>query len=918
MNEKTEWQEVSGMNIQSDRDAEKGEGICVFVIDPQTDAILERTVFIPNDTEVGRYIWPMKLAEKINKDSNYIQAGEMNDKGDIVPIDSQSRNKLWKKTNSDLIVYPTNCFLDGWKVKGEVSSSGGIIPGIKVVISVKSLKHELLYEELNFTTNDKTSSMYEWPYYLSSFINNNSQFIRAGEKNQETKLITPLHSSYRNSIWVPNGSDYVCELRYEIDERIKKDAKVVCDNILVMLTSDIPPLKDVVDEWLYGFNEGKFSDISYPQINAGSNVASLYEHLNRTRGIASYIYHNSLSDSDFYYASAVEAIHFYTSQDYKTSNFWDRQIGLAKIASEILIILTGKVSLSVLNECVTYLERTTHTSMGQTGANQADFAYIQLLWAMSGWQNEKLTYFLNEAYKASDTISTLCLPVTRHGKDSGEGISIDASFSQHNPHSGKYSQLYAGSYGVVLLNDIFKFQSVLYGVFSISEKSLRSLERFIINGMGWFSYAKLYDFHVCGRAISRGMNNSDILIEWCGQLINNNPEHPEVLQEITRRASGDEGNNSYYLGCRNYWVNDYMVKISYKNCLWAKVISSRTVGGESGNGENLKGYYMGCGSYFILRTGNEYHNIQPIWEWQRIPGTTVEQVDNFNYPLIDWGYDNWGSDDFAGTISDGESGIASMILSRGNIKNAKKSVIALPYKNVFTGSSIDGLSANNAIYTSVNQCNLNGDVDVYFNDETRETIKLGQRLTSEKITKIVHDKLCYSFPLSQKITVQALLQTGSWHDINKDRGSEIISGEVFSVWIEHEKGNSASYYYEIIDTEGETSMQETQSIHDDQAHVITDADKKSVSAVIFTDDGYDIELSNVKFKVLSSLAVIASVREDGVLKITIADMTQKKTKADLLFTWGNVTSLTSFPLPEGDSMGESITYFIPPVSRSNR
>lgn len=918
MNENAEWKEISGMNIQSDRDARTGESICAFVIDPKTDEILEENIFIPNNTEAGHYTWPMKFAEEINKNSNYIRSGERDDKGDITPIGSQYRNKLWRKKSSDLIAYPTNCFLDSWKHDGVISSAGAVIPGIKIKISVNSLNYNLLYEELNFITGNETSSIYSWPYYLSDYINKNSLFLRAGEKNKETKLITPLYSSYRNEVWVPNGSNYTYAIKYEASDNITHDAETVYNNVLVMLTAAQPPTKEVIDRWLHGFSQGKFSDISYPQTNAGSNTPPLYEHLNRAKDIANYIHHNPVPESDSYYTSAVGAIHFYTSQDFNTSNWWDRQVGLAKIASEILIILTEKYSPSSLNECISYLRRTTNTSMGQTGANQADFAYIQLLWSMSGWKNEGLTSFLNEAYAASDSISSLCLPVTRHGKDEGEGISVDNSFSQHNPQSGKYSQLYAGSYGTVLLGNIFKTQSILHGVFSLSQTAIRSLEDFIINGMGWFSYARLYDFQVCGRAISRGMNGSNALAGWCRQLMNTNPDHPEILQELIRRADGDEEGNDYYLGCRAYWVNDYIAKISEKSCLWAKVISTRTVGGESGNGENLKGYYMGCGSYFIIRTGDEYRNIQPLWEWQRIPGTTVEQVDNFNYPLVDWGYNNWGSDDFAGAISNGEVGITAMTLTRKNVKNAKKSVIALPNKNVFTGSSIDSSSANNAVYTSINQCNLNGDINVYFNDGTRSVIKPGEKITSDKIIKITHDGLYYSFPIPQIITVQAEIQTGSWRDINNNGSNKVISGEVFSVWIEHEKGSSSSYYYEITDTEGETPEQKTQPVYDNLAHVITGDNKKSVAAVIFTNNGYDIELSNVKFRVLNSLALIALVREDGMLEITIADMTQKMTKVDFLFTWGDVTFLTSFPLPEGDHVGKSITYLVSPDTKYDR
>lgn len=918
MNEKTEWKEIPGMNIQSDRDTVTGEKICAFVIDPQTDKILENNIFTPNENEAGQYTWPKKLAEKINANSINIRAGEMDENGNITPIGSQYRNKLWAKESSDLIVYPTNCFLDSWKSDGAISSEGAVIPGIKIKISVNSLNCNLLYEELTFITDNNTSSRYCWPYYLSDHINKNSLFLRAGEKNIETKKITPLQSSYRNEVWVPNGNNYTYEIKYEASDNIIHDAETVYNNTLAMLTAAQPPSKEEIDGWLNGFSQGKFSDISYPGTNAGNNTSPLYDHLNRTKYIANYIHYNPVPENDFYYTSAVEAINFYTNQDFKTSNWWDRQIGLAKIVSETLIILTEKHLPPPLNESISYLKRTTNTSMGQTGANQADFAYIQLLWSMSGWRNEGLISFLNEAYAASDSISSLCLPVTRHGKEDGEGISVDNSFSQHNPQSGKYSQLYAGSYGAVLLGNIFKTQSVLYGVFSLNKAAIRSLEDFIINGMGWFSYSRLYDFQVCGRAISRGMNGSNALAGWCRQLMNTTPEHPEMLQELIRRADGDEGSNDYYLGCRAYWVNDYLAKISRKYCLWAKVISSRTVGGESGNGENLKGYYMGSGSHFIIRTGNEYRNIQPLWEWQRIPGTTVEQVDNFIYPLIDWGSNNWGSDDFAGVISNGEAGIASMILTRKNVKNAKKSVIMLPGKDIFAGSSIDNSSANNPVYTSVNQCNLNGDVDVYFNDGTQKLITLGGKITSDKIVEVIHDGFSYCFPTPQVITVQVGTQTGSWRDINKNGSNEIISGEIFSVWIEHEKGNATSYYYEITSTEGETPAQKTQAIYDNLAHVITGDDKKSVAAVIFTNNGYDIVLSNVKFKVMNSLAVIASVREDGILEITIADLTQKMEKADLLFTWGDVTSLTSFPLPEGDNKGESITYLVSPVTKYER
>jgi len=158
-----------------------------------------------------------------------------------------------------------------------------------------------LYEELEFVTDNKTSSMHNWPYYLSDYINKNSLFLRAGEKNTETKIITPLYSSYRNKIWVPNGNNYAYEIKYEASDNIKHDAETVYNNTIAMLTTALPPSKEVIDGWLNGFSQGKSSDISYPGNNAGSNTSPLYEHLNRTKDIANYIHHNPVPENDLYY-----------------------------------------------------------------------------------------------------------------------------------------------------------------------------------------------------------------------------------------------------------------------------------------------------------------------------------------------------------------------------------------------------------------------------------------------------------------------------------------------------------------------------------------------------------------------------------------------------------------------------------------
>lgn len=211
----TKWVEITGMNIQADRDAHLGEKTGALVINPANDSIIENNIYIPiNSNETGQYSWPPKLAEKINSSSNVIRGGEMDAHGNIVPISSHYRNNLWKQEGADLIVFPINCCLSCWNDGGEIKSSKNLAADTKITIIVRSRKYGVVYENLVFSLTPETSGMYDWPYHLSTYINRNSLFLRAGEKNNSTHLFTPINSSYRNHIWLPNGSNYTYEIHY--------------------------------------------------------------------------------------------------------------------------------------------------------------------------------------------------------------------------------------------------------------------------------------------------------------------------------------------------------------------------------------------------------------------------------------------------------------------------------------------------------------------------------------------------------------------------------------------------------------------------------------------------------------------------------------------------------------------------------
>lgn len=55
-----------------------------------------------------------------------------------------------------------------------------------------------------------------------------------------------------------------------------------------------------------------------------------------------------------------------------------------------------------------------------------------------------------------------------------------------------------------------------------------------------------------------------------------------------------------------------------------RMIGARVAGGECINGEGTKSLHMADGATYLYKTGLEYLDIGATWDWQRLPGTTVQ------------------------------------------------------------------------------------------------------------------------------------------------------------------------------------------------------------------------------------------------------------------------------------------------------
>ncbi len=80
---------------------------------------------------------------------------------------------------------------------------------------------------------------------------------------------------------------------------------------------------------------------------------------------------------------------------------------------------------------------------------------------------------------------------------------------------------------------------------------------------------------------------------------------------------------------------DFMSHSRDKFYASTRLVSRHTLGGDvcgSGdamhivNGENVLAGLMAYGTTLFLQSGNEYHNIYPLWDWGRLPSVTSPDI----------------------------------------------------------------------------------------------------------------------------------------------------------------------------------------------------------------------------------------------------------------------------------------------------
>ncbi len=208
------------------------------------------------------------------------------------------------------------------------------------------------------------------------------------------------------------------------------------------------------------------------------------------------------------------------------------------------------------------------------------------------------------------------------------------------------------------------------------------------------------------------------------------------------------------------------------------------------NGEGLKSHHIADGCNLLLRTGHEYQEIFPVWDWQKIPGTTVEQRSEFTDSPRRMGETN-----FVGGVSDGNYGLATFEMERDEL-TARKSWFFFDDEYACLGAGIT-CGSDNPVATTINQCNLVGDVLVASDDQMRKLDSEPHMLDNP--SGLWHDEVGYVFMGPGTVRLHNGPQRGSWWDINHGYSRDTVARDVFLLWLDHgTRPQNAAYAYLVV------------------------------------------------------------------------------------------------------------------------
>ena len=504
------------------------------------------------------------------------------------------------------------------------------------------------------------------------------------------------------------------------------------------------------------------------------------------------------------------ALRYWLSNDFKNPNWWHDQIGTPQGIGDIAIRMRSVLDKETLAEVADLISR---GSMAKNKAIADEWTGANFMWgALNTIRHALLT----------EDDALMRAVVERIAKeisvDMPEGIQSDFSFFQHGP------RLYSGGYGRSFTHKMSIIIFLLNGTkYQLPTEKTELFLSFVLEGLRPMTKCSALDWACVGREIAR-IDAIDLgIIKDALELLSKAPSLPrkQEIEEFLESANGGS-----QLNTTKYFDKAFMLCHHFDGIyVGAKLLNDKIFGAEICNGEAELCYNMSYGTHTcIMRNGKEYFNVNSVWDYSRVPGTTAfVETDEQLLEHKDWAKLPLPNDHFGGR----QNGRRAAIYELAEHDGIKMQVADFAFEDGFVclGAEVE-IRAHQGVEltTTVDQCILQGEVVA-------------------KDGSVIHNGIRYTALQDTRIEHTAEAKSGSWRRNNIALSEEIVRKDILTLSIDHPADRKCKYAYMISSADTPTpSVEVLQNDSDVQAIRLYDGSIMAVfhNAAKISVDGREI------------------------------------------------------------------------------
>ncbi|MEN9884436.1 MAG: hypothetical protein RLZZ420_1653 [Bacteroidota bacterium] len=529
--------------------------------------------------------------------------------------------------------------------------------------------------------------------------------------------------------------------------------------------------------------DGSFTDIDYSDLSTTAGFPH-QKHLSNLFYLAK-AYQTS-SSSFFHDAGILKtiqgAVEFWVAKDYVGDNWHDNQITTPTWLVNLLLIMGDDLSRDLAMKTQKMIGR---ASLDASGARPSGDRIV-----IAGILAKNLLYL--DSLAAFEKVIRVIEGEIKFS--TGErGMQQDYSFHHRVDRVNNTTSYGYGKYANAFGEWSFYVAGTKY---QFSREKINQLVDYYLEGISKQQVYGIYeDVSVKNRDITNKSTFQPRGTLELERLLLNTDYRKAELEELIRLRKGEVKPSKSF--AKFFWQTEHFVFQRPNFYTTVRMFSTRNYNMEMPyNGPGKPTHHRADGTNYLFLKGDEYHNIWPVYDWQKVSGTTVLQKPKLHGPQD---IQKKGLTSFVGAVTDGLYGaVAFDFKSPHDLVEAKKSWFFFDEEYVCLGADINS-DVKLPVATTINQALLRGAVTVNQNGK-QKVVESGSR-KAENIKWVHQNRIGYLFPSPATLQLSNQVATGTWASITdqKNISTALVEEPVFNLWFNH--GNSpanASYQYIVV------------------------------------------------------------------------------------------------------------------------